>query len=127
MPEATPVTTPVAEPTVAFQGAEDDHTPPDVALVSVTVDPVHVNGEPEIVPGSGFTVTTFVLVHSTRVYVTSTVPLLIPVSRPVDGLIDATDGVPTLQVPPAINAETLMVAEEPTHTVDEPPIEVTVF
>jgi hypothetical protein len=53
------VTIPV-EPIVAVPVIDDDHVPPDVALVRVILAPTHTLVAPDIVPavGSGFTVIT---------------------------------------------------------------------
>ena len=60
MPTATPVTTPVAEPTVAIDGFALTQLPPADALVSVVLVPTHTFSPPEVAPGSGFTVTVLV-------------------------------------------------------------------
>ena len=49
-PAETPVTIPVEEPTVATDGDEPDHVPPDVALVKVTVVPAQTDEAPLIAP-----------------------------------------------------------------------------
>ena len=55
VPAVTPLTTPDAEPTVAF--AEPDvHVPPP-ELVSVVVAPAHTVGVPLLAPGGLLTVT----------------------------------------------------------------------
>ena len=58
-PEATPVTTPVAELTVATEVLELDHVPPEVASVSVIEEPGHTVLLPAIAAGPGVTVTVF--------------------------------------------------------------------
>jgi hypothetical protein len=65
VPAATPVTIPVALPTVAFAVLDDDHIPPLVALLRVLVLPTHTLAVPVIVPAAGaaFTVTTAVAIH----------------------------------------------------------------
>jgi hypothetical protein len=56
MPYATPVTVPVAEPTVATPVLLLNHVPPDVVLASVDVDPSHALNVPVIAAGLAFTV-----------------------------------------------------------------------
>jgi hypothetical protein len=46
VPEATPVTTPVVEPTVAIAVLLLLHVPPDVALLSVVILPGHTLAVP---------------------------------------------------------------------------------
>ena len=60
VPAATPVTAPVIEFTVAVEGALLVHTPPDVVLVKVVVDPIHALAVPLIAAsvGNAFTLTT---------------------------------------------------------------------
>ena len=59
VPGATPVTTPVVEPTVAIPGVPLLHVPlPE--LVNVRVKPTHTLAVPLIAPGFEFTVTTVV-------------------------------------------------------------------
>lgn len=55
-PRATPVTTPVADPTVASDGMLLLQVPPAVALVIGVVAPVQAFEEPTIAAGGGFTV-----------------------------------------------------------------------
>ena len=62
MPAVTPVTIPLAEPTVAIAGFADVHTPPLVALLSVVVLPWHTTEAPVIVPAFASAPTVMVLV-----------------------------------------------------------------
>lgn len=122
-----PATTPVAEPTVATAGAEDVHVPPVVAFVSVVVEEIQANPAPEMEAGNGLTVIILVETHSISVYETKTVPAFTPVRTPVVEFIDATADEPTLHVPPDNEEGTLIVALDPTQTVELPPIVATVF
>jgi hypothetical protein len=56
MPGATPVTTPVNEPTVATPVLLLDHVPPPVALLSVAEVPVQIEVGPVITAGAAMTV-----------------------------------------------------------------------
>jgi hypothetical protein len=51
VPEETPVTTPVPEPTVAIPGLELDHAPNAVASEKVVLELIHVAGTPVIGAG----------------------------------------------------------------------------
>ena len=62
VPVVTPVTTPLAVPTVAIAGFADVHTPPLVALLSVVVLPWHTTEAPVIVPAFASAPTVMVLV-----------------------------------------------------------------
>ncbi len=61
VPADTPVTIPVAEPTVATDVAEEAHVPPEAVLVSVVLAEGHTVAVPDIVPAlTVFTVTILV-------------------------------------------------------------------
>jgi hypothetical protein len=60
VPPLTPVTIPVDAPIVAMAGADEDHVPPGVALLSVVVWPTQVAAEPVIAAGGALTVTVLV-------------------------------------------------------------------
>jgi hypothetical protein len=64
LPEPTPETTPVDEPTDATDGLLLLQAPPVVVLLSVVVAPVHTEPAPVIAPAevAALTVTTFVAV-----------------------------------------------------------------
>jgi hypothetical protein len=62
-PEETPVTTPVAEPTVAFVTLLLDQVPPVVEFASVVKPPTHIAVSPEMEPVAALTVTVVVLVQ----------------------------------------------------------------
>ena len=63
MPDATPVTTPVPDTTVASAVLLLVHAPPPVALVRVVVRPIHTFGVPLMDAGSGLTVTGVVVIQ----------------------------------------------------------------
>lgn len=57
MPELIPETMPLAEFAVAIPVLLLDHVPPGAPSVKVTGEPIQMWGEPEILPGTPFTVT----------------------------------------------------------------------
>jgi hypothetical protein len=57
VPEATPVTIPVDEPTVATPVVPLVHVPPEGVELSVVVSVAHTEAVPVILVGTGFTVT----------------------------------------------------------------------
>jgi hypothetical protein len=63
VPVATGVTTPVVAPTVAFVVLLLLHVPPEVALDSTDVLPIHMVVTPVFAPGKLFTVTTADAAH----------------------------------------------------------------
>jgi hypothetical protein len=60
---ATPLTTPVEEPTVAVVTSLLLHVPPDAASVKPVVKPTHTVAMPVMAGGSAFTVTVVVAVQ----------------------------------------------------------------
>jgi hypothetical protein len=60
VPAATPLTIPVAEPTVAVVTSLLLHVPPLVLLVKFVVAPVHIVPVPVIAEGNALTVTVVV-------------------------------------------------------------------
>lgn len=60
-PAATPVATPVADPIVTVVASLLAQVPPEVASVSVTLDPIQTGAEPAIAAGDEFTVITCVV------------------------------------------------------------------
>ena len=90
-------------------------------LVKAVVAPIHPNPAPDIVPGTPFTVTTIVaaLPHPV-LYDIVLVPALMPDSKPVEGLMVATDVALLLHVPPV--SVLLSVADAPTHKLVVPVI-----
>ena len=79
-PAATPVTTPVPLLTVANDVLLLLQVPSGVASLSAVVKPAHTLVVPVIAAGSGFTVTTLVMIQPVgKVYVTVAVPAVIPV------------------------------------------------
>lgn len=101
VPAATPVTMPLLPPTVAMPVARLLQVTPGVAQESVVVCVTHTASKPVMAAGFGFTVTVAMATHPVgRVYVTSAVPAVMPVTSPVP--------IPTVmfvalvpQVPPA--------------------------
>jgi len=63
VPEATPVTTPDADPTIAIDALLLAHIPPPVELLNVVVLAILTVVVPEIAPGAAFTVTIAVTVQ----------------------------------------------------------------
>lgn len=128
MPALIPVTIPDALPIVALDGLLLLHTPPDTVLVSVVLLPTHTCVTPAITGGNVTTVT----VSTTRqpepsVYVTGIVPAYQPVTTPVIGCTEPTDGiggvvVPLLHVPPA--GVLIKFVAKPAHIVRLPVIGV---
>jgi len=51
VPAATPVAEPLPEPTVTTDVVPLLHTPPDVVLLKLTVDPAHMDEDPRIADG----------------------------------------------------------------------------
>jgi len=112
LPPATPVTTPLPDPTIAIAGFPLLHKPPGVASVSSAVNPAHTSAVPPIEAGNGFTVTIVVVIQPVgNVYDTTAVPALKPVTVPPVSdtaiIVYSVDHVP----PPA----SLSVIDEPTH------------
>jgi hypothetical protein len=62
VPEATPVTIPVDEPTVAIAPLLLLHAPPAVVSFKFSVDPTHTGLEP-VIPVNGLTVIIVVVMH----------------------------------------------------------------
>lgn len=80
--ELPPLTTPVAEPTVATEELLLVHVPPD-ELLSVVVNPAQIVVLPVIGDGSGLTLMVITAVHAFKaVYVISDVPPILPVPVP---------------------------------------------
>jgi hypothetical protein len=63
IPDVTPVTTPLAAPTVAIAAFALLHTPPGTLLVSVTGQPAHPVAGPAIEAGTPLTVTSAVVIQ----------------------------------------------------------------
>ncbi len=113
------MTTPVADPTVATDGALLLHAPPVALSVNVIVDPIHTDVGPDIATGAALTVTEAVLRQPVEsVYAMEEVPADMPVTIPAAGSTEATDGAPLLHDPPIDVSNKLML--EPTHTLPGP-------
>ena len=116
-PPATPVTIPVADPTVARAVLLLLHTPPPAASFSVIELPTTTDVGPVIVPapGSAYTVATAVTKQPVVVvYVSVVVPVDTPVMIPLELPIVATDVVLLLQLLPLVLGGNMLV-EVPTH------------
>ena len=125
MPVATPVTTPVAGSTVATAGKLLIHVPPAVASVKVTLPVAHTDVGPDIMAGSGLTVTTMLLRQPPAImYEIVVVPGETPVAMPEALPIGATVAVLLAHVPPAVGSESVM--DNPSHILEGPEIEPTV-
>lgn len=119
----TPVTIPLADPTVALDGALLTQIPPGVAaLVNADVPPTHTVNEPAIT-GVAFTVATAVLKQPlTDVYEISVVPAVRPFNTPLVNPIVPTAVFELLQPDPAVAQLNTVV--KPSHTVNVPVIGV---
>jgi hypothetical protein len=123
VPEAMPVTIPVAIPTWAAGRLLLLHVPPVVALVSKVVVPAHTLGDPLIAAGDAFTVTTWVLIQPVpTVYDIVTVPGAMPVTIAVVGVTVAMPVAPDDHTPPPVELSSAVVF--PWHTTATPPIAV---
>ena len=124
MPAATPVTTPVPEPTVAWLVLLLDHVPLPVASLNVVVLPTQTFVVPVMDAGFELTVTIAVAVQPVPVeYVMVAVPPETPVTTPVEEPTVATPIEPELHVPPLVPSVRRVV--EPIHTDESPPIGAT--
>jgi hypothetical protein len=120
VPDETPVTIPVTEPTVAMEGLPLAHVPPVIDGVKVDADPTHTVVVP-LITGKGFTVTVAVFLHPVRaVYDMVTVPPLTPVTMPLLLPIVAIAGLPLLHMPPLGDAANVVF--DPWHTIIAPAI-----
>jgi hypothetical protein len=115
----TPVTTPVAASTLATAGLKLLQVPPTVPDVSAKLLPGHVAAAPVIAAGSGFTVTTVVVLQDVapNVKVITAVPALIPVTPP-DPPTVATAVLLLLHAPVLLVSRVV----PPAHRVGVPPI-----
>jgi hypothetical protein len=82
VPDATPVTIPDDEPTVATVGVVLIHTPPASKSVKVAVAPMQTNVGPPIGAGMGLTVTIAVTLQLPIAYLIVAVPADTPVTMP---------------------------------------------
>ena len=113
----TPVTTPVNEPMLAAEVLLS-HDPPGTMSPNVAVAPTHRDGAPDIGPGEGLTVTTFVARQPVgKVYVMVVVPVVIPVIIPVIAPIVAVVGVLLNHVPPPGSVSVIVALA---HNADGP-------
>jgi hypothetical protein len=119
-PDATPVTTPVAEPTVARVVLPLIQVPPLVASDSVITLPTHTVLLPVTEVGGAFTVTTLVTVPVPVMYEMVATPAATPFTTPLVAPTVATAVLLLVQLPPEV--ESVSVAVEPTHIADGPEI-----
>ena len=128
VPALTPVTVPVMLLTVATEVADEVHTPPEVVLVNVVVDPTHASVVPPIAASVGnaftFTVAWAFEVHPfvVTVYVIVAVPAVTPLTTPLASTV-ATAVLDDVQTPPAVALVSAVV--EPAHTSVVPLIAAT--
>ncbi len=121
VPADTPVTIPVADPTVATPVAELLHVPPVVALANVVVPLIHVEAVPVIAAGAATTVTIRLAADPQPVaYNIVTVPAPTPVTNPVPVSADAIDVFPLVQLPPVTEFDNVIVL--PSQTEEGPDI-----
>ena len=128
VPALTPVTVPVMLLTVATEVADEVHTPPEVVLVNVVVEPTHASVVPPIAASVGnaftFTVAWAFEVHPfvVTVYVIVAVPAVTPLTTPLASTV-ATAVLDDVQTPPAVALVSAVV--EPAHTSVVPLIAAT--
>ena len=97
-----------------------DHVPPGGVQLSAVVCPTQVESPPVIAPGSGFTVATALSEHPVgSVYVTLTVPGVMPPSVPPPVLMVPVAVGAAIHVPPA--GLPVSVSVEPSHTCNAEP------
>lgn len=120
VPAATPVTSPLNEPTVAIPVAELLHIPPPLTSARVVIPPTQTVAVPVIGAGDGFTVIVLETLHPDNgkqiiVTVPTATPVTIPLKLPTVAIAD-----PELDhVPPVAHVN---VIELPAHTVPGPNI-----
>jgi hypothetical protein len=120
-PALTPVTIPVAAPTVANVGLLLVQVEAPDPLVSVLVLPSQTLAVPPIAAGSGLTTTGMLAKQPEAiVYIILGVPAPTPVTIPVPAPTEAIAPLLVDHVPPAIEFDNVVV--DPTHTVAVPPI-----
>ena len=118
-PAVTPVTMPVAEPTVAF-AVLLLHVPATYTSLKETVAPIHTALAPDIGGGVAFTVSVFVAEHPVvSVYDILTIPGLTAATIP-DVPTVAMAGSLLLHVPPVVASLNEVVA--PAQNIDVPEI-----
>ncbi len=121
VPEVTPDTTPVVEPTVARALLLLLHVPPPPSA-SVAVASMQTWVVPVIAAGNGFTVIVSVTLHpiGKSAYVIVGVPAATPPARPVEIFTVAREMLLLLHVPPLVAS--VSVAVVPGHRDVAPPI-----
>ncbi len=101
MPAAIPDTRPLEDPTVATDVLLLVHAPPVTALLNKVVDPTQTLAVPLIVPGEEITETMVVARHPETTYEIVEVPVVTPVTQPVE-ITDAFAGAEELHAPPVV-------------------------
>ncbi len=101
VPDATPLTTPVPDTTVAIRLLLLAHVPPPVAFVSVVVVNGQIANVPAFIAVAALTVATIIVyIPGDVVYVMFAFPTPTPVSIPVTACTVAIDVLLLLHVPP---------------------------
>ena len=126
-PAATPDTTPVDALIVATPVVAEDQDPPDTVEVSVVLPFEQMAAVPESVPAEGGAVIVIVVVAMEfvqppvprTVYVINVVPAEAPFTTPVEGFIEATEGIDEAQVPPVAVVDRVVVPFEQIVVVPE--------
>src|ERR1700733_9623913 len=118
---ATPLTTPVEEPTVAVVRSLLLHVPPLVPLVKFVVEPTHTAAVPLIAAGTLLTVTAAVAIQPVdnayvMVAVLAATPVTTPVAEPTVAVVTSL----LLHVPPPVLLVKFVV--KPIHTASVPVI-----
>jgi hypothetical protein len=109
VPASTPIAVPVEEPMTATAVLLLLHVPPAGLLVNAVVESTHKSELPDIVAGSGCTVSMRVTKQPVEVmvYVILVVPLVTPVAVPVARPIPATVVLSLVHVPPVVADESV--------------------
>ena len=120
VPVPTPFTRPLREPTVAAKVLLLLHVPPPEPFERVIVSLAHKADPPIMGPGERLIVTDVTATHPAgEVYLITSVPVVTPVTAPVDPTV-AMLVVMLTQVPPAGLPLSVMIA--PTHSAEGPVI-----
>ena len=128
VPADTPVTVPVIEFTVATDAFDVVHTPPEVVLVKIVLEPIHAFVVPPIAASVGNAVTFTVACafdvqpFVVTVYVIVALPADTPVTTPLASTV-ATAVFDDVQTPFEVALESAVV--EPAHTSVVPVIAAT--
>ena len=86
------------------------HVPPVVISLSAINELTHTEDAPPIAPGNGFIVTGIVVLQPVgSVYVICVIPVIIPLTTPLEEPIVATAGLPESHVPPPPSLSVVVV------------------